>query len=206
MIKGTDSTTSRRALLAGAPAVAAAALAVGTAANGLAITTTSPSGDGELLALKPEFDRLFDEWVMRHLKEQAEHRDYVAYHESVFGFAPAEAPDIDWDDPAYVEYDAAWHSMWEAWKRQERDPDLLEWGKFHEVFFPVTDEVLSHTATTLDGLKLQTRALISAYHETWRPTGWDETEPDDPWLRDFVRSACNALGIPFPPLPDWREA
>ena len=63
MIKATRSnTTTRRALLAGAPAVAAAALAAGTAANGLAIAATSPSGDAELLALKPEFDVLFDLW------------------------------------------------------------------------------------------------------------------------------------------------
>jgi hypothetical protein len=89
MIKAGSTTTpnpSRRALLAGAPAIAAAALAAGSAA-------TSSSGDAELLALKPEFDRLFDEWVWRELRDQAEHRDYVAHHEHVFGFAPADAPD-----------------------------------------------------------------------------------------------------------------
>jgi hypothetical protein len=56
MTKATQcTTTSRRALLAGAPAVAATALTAGS----LATAATGPSGDAELLALKPEFDRLF---------------------------------------------------------------------------------------------------------------------------------------------------
>jgi hypothetical protein len=207
MIKGTDSTTSRRALLAGAPAVAAAALAAGTGANGLAIATTNPSGDAELLALKPEFDRLFDEWMMRRLRDQAEHRDYVAYHEGVFGFAPEDAPARDRSDPAYVAYDAAWEEMYEGWKErqpngEERDPDLSEWDQFHEAFNPLADEILSHTATTLDGLRLQVRALISAYDEQV----WGGESEHDVWLRGFVGSTCNVLGIPFPPLPDSTEA
>jgi hypothetical protein len=54
MSQATQRTTtfpSRRALLAGAPAVAAAALAAGTAANGLAMAVASPSGDDPILAL-----------------------------------------------------------------------------------------------------------------------------------------------------------
>jgi hypothetical protein len=202
MIKATRSnTTTRRALLAGAPAVAAAALAAGTAANGLAIAATSPSGDAELLALKPEFDRLFDEWVWRQLRNQAEHKDYVARHERVFGFPPADAPDRG--DPERAAYNVLRDKMDDDYPH--RDPDLKEWTEFHAAFNPLVDKVLSHTATTLDGLKLQTRALIVGYDvETWQPAEWDQAE--DPQLRGFVQSACNVLGIPFPPLPDWREA
>jgi hypothetical protein len=146
---------SRRALLASAPAVAAAALAAGAAANGLAIAATSSSGDAELLALKPEFDLLFDESVMRQLRDRAEDRDYDAYHERFFGFARADGPAVDWRNPAYVEYHTARHEMYEEWKAQlpggeERDPDLSEWDEFHEVFNPLADEILSHAATTLD--------------------------------------------------------
>jgi hypothetical protein len=72
--------------------------------------------------------------------------------------------------------------------------------------FPLAHKVLSYTATTAEGLKLQTRALISAYNQTWTCSDWEDAEPEDPWLRDFVRSACNVLGIPFPPLPNWRES
>jgi hypothetical protein len=163
--------------------------------------------DAELLALKPEFDRLFDEWVRRNLESYAEHREYATHHERVFGFGLEDAPECDWDDPAWVEYEAALKKMVREWHVDDADSDLSEWGQFQEVFFPVADKILSLTATTIEGVKLQTRALISAYDgETWRPVGWRETEPSDPWLRDYVRSVCGVLGIPFPPLPDWRVA
>jgi hypothetical protein len=201
---------SRRALLAGAPAVAAVALAAGTAANGLAIVATSPSGDAELLALKPEFDRIFDTWLAKKLSEHANQREYVANHVRVFGFPPEDAPAIDWDDAEYVTYDATWKQKYDEELRttgDARDPNLDDWDEIHEVLFPLADEVLSHTATTVDGLRLQTRALISAYDsETWSPLGWNDDEPENPRLRDFVQSVCNVLGIPFPPLPNWREA
>jgi hypothetical protein len=48
--QGTTTIPTRRALLAGAPAVAAAALAAGTAANGLAVAVASPSGDDPIFA------------------------------------------------------------------------------------------------------------------------------------------------------------
>jgi hypothetical protein len=44
-------TTSRRALLARAPAAAAAALATGTAINGLAMAVASPSGSDPIFAV-----------------------------------------------------------------------------------------------------------------------------------------------------------
>jgi hypothetical protein len=48
--QGTTTNPTRRALLTGAPAVAAVALAAGTAANGLAMAVASPSGDDPIFA------------------------------------------------------------------------------------------------------------------------------------------------------------
>jgi hypothetical protein len=56
MIKATESTTpipSRRALLAGAPAAVAAALAAGAAINGLAIAVAAPAAEAVSSALAP---------------------------------------------------------------------------------------------------------------------------------------------------------
>jgi hypothetical protein len=55
---------------------------------------------------------------------------------------------------------------------------------------------------TIEGLRLQMRALISAYDESWNPDDYDDDEPDHPWLRDFLRSASGVLGVAFPPLPE----
>jgi hypothetical protein len=50
MIKAIDTTTSRRALLTGAPAAAAAALAASTAVNGLVLAVASPSDSDPIFA------------------------------------------------------------------------------------------------------------------------------------------------------------
>jgi hypothetical protein len=76
------------------------------------------------------------------------------------------------------------------------------WDKLTAELNPLADDILSHhNASTLDGLALQLRALISAYNETWSSASVDEDEePEHPWLRDFIESAAGVLGVPFPPF------
>jgi hypothetical protein len=84
--------------------------------------------------------------------------------------------------------------------REDDDvPDA--WDKLNDELNPLAADILSHNASTLDGLALQLRALISAYNETWESASMDEDEePEHPWLRDFIESTAGVLGVPFPPF------
>ena len=156
----------------------------------------------ELLRHKPAFDRLFDEWVRLKIAFQAAHEEHEAWHQSAFGFKRRHAPDIDWGDPAWVSYHNAFQELYRSRYGIAAD-EPSEWDRFTDVFYPLADKILAYTATSIEGLRLQLRALISSYdNETWNPAEYDEDEPSEPWLRDFVRSACNVLDVPFPPLPE----
>jgi hypothetical protein len=188
---------SRPAVLAGISVAAvpmAAAVEKSVAATGL-------GDDSELFAHKPAFDRLFNEWVCLKLASHAEHEEHEVWHQKVFGFRQKERPDIDCDDPEWVAYIDTYRELRRRAGGTEAD-EPSKWDALTKVFYPLADDILAYKATTIEGLRLQVRALISAYEETWNPDEYDEDQPSDPWLRDFVRSACNVLDVPFPPLPE----
>jgi hypothetical protein len=187
---------SRRSILArGAAGTAVAALPI--AATDAASLT---GGDVALLALKPRFDRLFDEWVHLKVAMHAEHEENEALHERVIGFKRADAPPCDWDDPAWLAYDEALSKCFLSSGVGSGEPD--DWDRLTNALHPLADEILAYNATTIEGLRLQVRALISSYDESWNPDHYEDHEPSEPWLRDFIRSVCGVLEVPFPPLPE----
>jgi hypothetical protein len=217
MSKAIDSTTTiptRRALLAGAPAAAAGALAAGTAVNAAvlgmaraATGATGTDGDSELLSLKPEFDDVFSDWVRQFTKDCVDHQEFERLHLARLGFGRDDAPEVDWKDPEYIAYDRELrcliHEHHSGWSEDELE--LGHWDRLNRRVNPLAEKILSYKASTLDGVRLQTRALMIYDNEIWNATSWDDAEPGGS-LCDFFASLCGVLGIPFPPVPErWQS-
>jgi hypothetical protein len=185
-------TTSRRALLAGAPAAAAAALAVGTAVNGIAMAGASPSGgDAELLALKPQFDLLFEKWRRMHIAEKADNKDFKERMERASGMTREEAPEPCWEDPEWIAYFELMRRVRDAGKHSA----LLgegAWDELIDELHPLADEIIAYKATTREGLALQARAFVCSYSELWNGG-------HDVGAKGFIASVCAFAGVQFPP-------
>ena len=191
--------TSRRALLAVTPVAAAAALAGGAVVNAavLDIARANAGGDdAELLSLKPRFDLLYDRWTAKMVAEAKDYFAWVAAIKRETGLA--DRPEIDWDDPDYV----AWHAAGDKLHADNRTNKEIE---REENLSPELDElsnkILSYRATTLDGVKLQTRAILAGYNDvSWSSVDYHEPDVlENPWLADFLESLCGVLDVPFPP-------
>jgi hypothetical protein len=76
-------TPSRRALLAGAPAIV-------LTAGSLPAAFAGPSGDAELLALKQEFDPLFELWRAMTIEQHAAREEFEAKIQEKTGMTRAE--------------------------------------------------------------------------------------------------------------------
>jgi hypothetical protein len=189
-------TTSRRALLAAMPAAA-----VVTVAWGRESALSEPAGDdAELLALKAKFDPLFAVWVALKIAEREEHEQFVLIYQRETGLSFDDRPAINWDDPAWVACQEAMKGCHQMLRKEDKKSPAWDWDNLQAELDPLADDILSYNASTLDGLRLQLRALISAYDETWAPAGFDQDEdPEQPWMRNFIESAAGILSVPFPP-------
>jgi hypothetical protein len=212
MAKATEPVTtnpSRRVLLAGVPA-AAVTVAWG---RERALSKPATGDDAELLALKAKFDPVFAKWVAQKIADREEHKSFVGLYERETRLKWDDRPAIDWNDPTWVACNDAMNRCNEIMGRYEEDRDeddeyeglasarVFAWDELCAELNPLAADILSYNASTLDGLRLQLRALISAYNETWEPAGTDENdEPDHPGTRNFIESAAGFLGVPFPPF------
>jgi hypothetical protein len=194
--------TSRRALLAGVPA-AALVVATPALANALSEAPTSPDADAELLSLKPEFDDVFSEWVRQKTIDLVEEQEWVRVHLAKFGFARDDAPEPDWEDPEYAAYNRDLRQLINEFYSgmSEDEGNLGHWDRLNDKLNPVAEKILSYKASTLDGLRLQTRALIIYNNEIWDR---ETDEPDE--ACGFFASLCGVLGVPFPPVPERGQA
>jgi hypothetical protein len=96
----TERNTTRRAVLAGATALAA-----GTAVNAAAIATTkAASDDAELLALGPELEQLAAEWVAQYAISNKDLADFNAEVYAATGITRA-------DQPRYSEESSYWKAL-----------------------------------------------------------------------------------------------
>jgi hypothetical protein len=183
-----SNTTSRRALLAGL---------AGTTAAGItpAIAGATNGDDAELVALAYRFDPLFDDWVCQKKASQAIHDEFNERLQRATGLTRAEAPEIDWNDPAWIAYDQTMTQI-------SRAPDRVHWDeaawvRLRDELYPLANEILSFEAKTLAGIRLQVRALMAAYDdETWAS---DDDGPAHA-MGNFIQSVCAFTGVPFPPF------
>jgi len=214
MSKATELNTpipTRRALLTGAPAVAAGALLAGTAVNLAAVTMAKADGsdaDAELLSLKPEFDDVSNEWIRQTTKDCVEHQEWERRHLATFGFKRSERNELElnWSVAERASYNRAVGELIDELHagKSEDELELVHWDRINDKINPLAGEILSYTASTLDGLRLQTRALLIYENQIWSPALHD-AEPEGP-MCDFFASLCGVLGVPFPPVPErWQS-
>ena len=176
----------------------------------LANALTGAAGDDtELLSLKPEVDNALGEWIFQYTKDCRDHREFERLHLAKFGFEQHgdDAPEVDRDDPEYLAYDRELRRLIHEHHsgRSQDELELRHWDRINNKLIPLVDEVLSYNASTLDGLRLQTRVLIIYLHEIWSPTRWSDDESDHP-MCGFFESLCGVLGVPFPPVPERFKA
>jgi hypothetical protein len=197
-------TLSRRRVL-GRLASSAAAGAVLTTHGLAADASPSPNdewdGDAELLSLKPAFDELFDRLARQWNAEEARHRDWAAFLRSETG-----GPLIDWRDPGHR---AAWDRAAQRFNKSREhlctDEAQRELDELVAAVGESADEILGYFPTTLDGLRLQVRALMAVdYDVIWSPRLLAE-EPENPRTAAFFEGLCDFLGVPFPPVPTGEE-
>ncbi len=68
--------------------------------------------------------------------------------------------------------------------------------------YPLAIEILSHRASTRDGLALQARAIMSYVPEFW-DDAIENLDGNETAACHFIRSVCAFTGVPFPPIdPD----
>jgi hypothetical protein len=63
--------------------------------------------------------------------------------------------------------------------------------KLNAGIFPLANQILRHKATTLEGFRIQTRALLVTAVELW--------DDDDAQLAPYLRSACSLCKLAPPP-------
>jgi hypothetical protein len=190
---------SRRGLLMGFAALAtpsAPALTKG-------LLAPEDDGDAELLALKPRFDQIWDEWIARDTKCIADRWALNAAISRKTGIK--NMPEIDWDDPDWIAWHAASGELLDQQKKsrhvwEEEDRSL---GEFIVASNSLADEIISsYHATTLEGARLQVRAYMIVDDDVvWSNRAFNEEEPYDQRLHDLFESLCVFLGVPFPPIP-----
>jgi hypothetical protein len=192
----TTTNPSRRHALAGLLAVAPA-VAVANSLGG-----TPDGDDAELLSLKPEFDDVVSEWVRQMTKDCIDDREWVKLHLATFGLEPDESDEleVDWSDPERAAYGRGVSQLINEFHsgRSEDELELGHWDRLHDKINPLAEKILSYKASTLDGLRLQTRTLIIYDTDIWL----SPLEGSEPRMCAFFASLCSVLGIPFPPLPE----
>jgi hypothetical protein len=194
-------THSRRALLAGAPSIAAAALAGGTVANAVAIGMAKAGeagDDAELLALAVEFDPLLEAWRKMSIEQQADLMGFNALLHKKTGLTRGEAHAFDRESPEWQAY----RQIMMSCAKEERDPHFYDeqaWEPVRDRFYELAEEILSYEATTREGFALQVRAFTSSYSEVWE----DECASG---VAEFVECACAFVGVPFPLYSEEDDA
>jgi hypothetical protein len=166
--------------------------------------------DAELLSLKPEVDDVLGDWIRQMTKDCLDHKEWASVHRAKFGFELGESDELEanWSAAERAAYDRELRRLiGESHAgRSEDELELRHWDRIHDKLNPIVDKVLSYTASTLEGLRLQTRVLIIYHQEIWNPLSWSDDESNQPEMCAYFASVCSVLGVPFPPVPERWQA
>jgi hypothetical protein len=175
---------SRRSALAGLSLLATASVARTAAGAVLA-----PGDDAELLALAPQFEPLYAEWLELTAIEQTRQAKFDAL------LAPRMQARLGDAEYSREEYWAAYRDALDEINRDGLDTDNedLPWDDFFEEFFPLFHEIFSYIATTREGLALQVKAMICRDMDRWL-----NEERDHKYIGTFIESVCLLVGVEFP--------
>jgi hypothetical protein len=188
-----SSTTSRRAILAGAamlPVASLPALAVPAFASE-AIGPDHP--DAELLRLGAQLDSVGRESAAKCAIDARRRAAWEAACVSV-GLPRIEFGSIP--DDEFRAYSDKRSKVRSATELDEADEDVDEhgcsvaWNRIRDQLYKLIDEILPRKAVTAAGLAVQTRAVVLAAFELW----YDEENDDNEHERLFIEAACAFVG------------
>jgi hypothetical protein len=189
-------TTSRRALLAGAATLPVASLPA-LADPALASEATGPSHpDAKLLRLSVKLEALIDEWIkLRTIDETRLTAWMVACDRA--GLPDIEhgsIPDDEWR--ANNEKRAAVRYEYSDEEDAENDEDgaSIIWSDFCERQHALCDKIYTYKAHTVAGLAVQARAFSVDWQEMW------EYDSDDDGGKIFADLVCSFLGVTPAPV------
>jgi hypothetical protein len=125
--------------------------------------------DAELLALKPQFDEVFEDW-WRRVEADTEYREaFQAELECRTGMTRAQFDGFGEDSVEGKAYRAALEALSEERSVPRRYPPRSdeEIGRDTDKMYALMDKILSHHAFTREGLRMQCRTMIVAVHDDW---------------------------------------
>jgi len=173
-----SSTLSRRAIVAGAAALPAAAVL---------LPALSADNDAELLRLGAELDAVIIEWHAQRAIDEQER----AAHEAACDAAGL--PKIEFGSVPDEEWRA--HNDKRTALYQSDDPELERWDRIHGKIWPLIDAIMALKATTTAGLAVQARTVSLYFAELWKnETDWEDHH------RQFIESVCAFAGVTPVPL------
>jgi hypothetical protein len=145
--------------------------------------------DAGLIQLGAKLDVLERERAAIISAGEREWAEIEAEAERRTGIARRNAPDLSpADDPN------GWWSVVDkiCHERNADDEDEngdTKWGRFYDRLSSIMGAILSQQATTLEGLKIQARAVAIAASDLW------DGEPDNTHEMRFIGSACAFFGM-----------
>jgi hypothetical protein len=182
----TDTTLSRRRLLAGVPAVAAAGVpSVATALGGFAT-----GGDAELIALGRELAPLVAEVNAARAIDRTGQSEFEA-RLAALGLK---------NEKDYDNADAYNQERWrlcrenKALLHEDRIERHRPWDDMLEELFALRDDILDIQPTTLEGFAVQVLVVVTAYDDLCD----EDSDSEPPALPEFYRNMCGFVGVPLP--------
>jgi hypothetical protein len=183
-------TTSRRALLAGAPSIAAVALTAGAAVNCLAAArATSSAADAELLSVGAQFDAIYSSFTdllaeMKPLREECDRR-----LEPFLGAMILGDRDVDIVAPSD-----------EIEKELGLDECHLRLDAINEAMDAAVRRIIELPASTLPGLAVKARMAATKCRHFWRAPE-EELDYDNRAARALIESVLATAGSILPLMP-----
>ncbi len=120
--------------------------------------------DAELMALKPQFDAVFDEWWQRIEAQRRHLGEFNAELERRTGLTRAQGDQLERGSPEFEAYRVASIALSDESPSSRSDEEVDQEA---DEMFALIDKILTFSPLTRDGLRLQCRALIMDNYDDW---------------------------------------
>lgn len=174
-----------------------------------AISTAARDNDAELLDIGKRFEPLYRRWTRLMTAESNRQFDLEMAVEKALGVKLVDVPVAPGAD--LCETDEQTRKAYYAARCKVEASIISDCGddsrrtaaieKLQSAIDEIASEILSFSATTREGIALQTRVLIYHHHEAIAPTLEWGGEAEDECLRAFLASLARFAGVAFPPFP-----
>jgi hypothetical protein len=125
--------------------------------------------DAPLMALKPQFDEVFEDWWKRAEASKLDLAAFEAELERRTGVTLAQSQELERGGPEFEAWRTARMALVdEGWPSSQWPPRSdEEINQAANKMYEMIDKILDHSAITRAGLELQTRAMILHGYDDW---------------------------------------